>query len=643
MRSEKAELAAAQQRVASTHFALGQYNEARTIYQEVVALREVLGDQYELAKALLDVGIVNATLGNFDTALEQYSKSRALFAEAKQPAGIASVLINVAALRFTQQDYAQSLTAAEEASSSAREANDDTLRWQALHRAGRCHYRLQQHPQARATLLEAVALIEAQPVALHTQAATTSNSTLPYLALVDVSLALNQGVEAFQFSERAKARALLNLLQGHQSAITKTMTAAEQKREREFLNTLASLQARLLREMEKSAPDQKRVTELSQTRKATRATYDAFLQKLFIAHPRLKQLRGYLKPLMSPQAAALLPDARSALLAFCESEERIYPFAFTRPTKPNASPLQIYLLAPTRNEVALRMTQWQQLTDAQATERQTMASELYQWLLQPAAAQLAGKTRLLIAPDGWLWNVSFEALRDAESRWLIETNEISYAPSLSVLPVMRTSLVRKGNTFAAYLNPALSDETRERWQALTGKPLATATMEETWATAAQVMTGAAANETALVATLSQTSVLHLGAPALLNETHPFFSAVALAPHTPADGPLADGWLEAREIFSASTNARLVTLPLSENTASLHTGRGLLGLHWAFVVAGCPAVLVGNGPTKDDALWQDFYRRLPQTSAAQAWQTAVRNQLSAAETKWMRYKLIDGLR
>ena len=379
--------------------------------------------------------------------------------------------------------------------------------------------------------------------------------------------------------------------------------------------------------------------------------YDIFLQRLYLAHPRLKLLRGYAKPVTSPQAAALVNDARTALLAFCESEERIYLFAFTRHATPSTSSLQIYLLAPTRGEVYARMAQWQQLTDTQVTERQAMAAQLYQWLLQPAAAQLAGKTRWLIAPDGWLWNVPFEALRDAENRWLIETNEISYAPSLTALPLMRVlttraPVTRKGSTFAAYLNPALNDETRERWQVLTGKPPATAEANETWAATAraQVLTGAAANETALAAQLPQASVLHLGAPAPLNETHPFFSAVALAAQTPADGPLADGWLEAREIFSASTNARLVTLALSENTASLHTGRGLLGLHWAFVVAGCPAVLVGNGPTKDDALWQDFYHRLPQASAAQAWQAAVRNQLSSAnEMQWMRFKLMSALK
>ena len=48
------------------------------------------------------------------------------------------------------------------------------------------------------------------------------------------------------------------------------------------------------------------------------------------------------------------------------------------------------------------------------------ALKLYELLLKPAAAQLKGKTNLLIVPDDQLWNLPFQALLTPSNRFLLE-------------------------------------------------------------------------------------------------------------------------------------------------------------------------------------------------------------------------------
>ena len=60
------------------------------------------------------------------------------------------------------------------------------------------------------------------------------------------------------------------------------------------------------------------------------------------------------------------------------------------------------------------------------------ARALYQMLLGPFRERLAGKSRLIVVPDGALWNVPFQALLSPDG-YLIEAAAVSYAPSLTVL------------------------------------------------------------------------------------------------------------------------------------------------------------------------------------------------------------------
>ena len=64
------------------------------------------------------------------------------------------------------------------------------------------------------------------------------------------------------------------------------------------------------------------------------------------------------------------------------------------------------------------------------------AKQLYAWLLQPIP-ETAKANKLVIAPDGILNLLPFEALRDSQGEYLLKSHVISYVPSGTILDVLR--------------------------------------------------------------------------------------------------------------------------------------------------------------------------------------------------------------
>src|SRR5207249_9538591 len=60
-------------------------------------------------------------------------------------------------------------------------------------------------------------------------------------------------------------------------------------------------------------------------------------------------------------------------------------------------------------------------------------TQLYNTVLAPAAAELAGRSSIVILPDGPLWQLPFQTLISTGGRFLTEIYQISYAPSITVL------------------------------------------------------------------------------------------------------------------------------------------------------------------------------------------------------------------
>jgi CHAT domain-containing protein len=231
---------------------------------------------------------------------------------------------------------------------------------------------------------------------------------------------------------------------------------------------------------------------------------------------------------------------------------------------------------------------------------------------------------VVIVPDGALWELPFQALRPRDGRFLIEDVAVSYAPSLSVLRDMQAPRRPRGRPDGALLamgNPELGAGARRR----SPSPLMSSPLEPLPETETQVReiarfydphttavrTGMAASESWLKAEAAHYRILHLATHGVLDDSSPLYSELVLA--APAAGDHDDGLLEAREILDLDLGADLAVLSACETgRGRAGAGEGLIGMTWAFFVAGCPTTVASQWKVEaasTNRLMLAFHRQL----------------------------------
>lgn len=238
------------------------------------------------------------------------------------------------------------------------------------------------------------------------------------------------------------------------------------------------------------------------------------------------------------------------------------------------------------------------------------ARRLQGLVLRPLAGALAGKTRLVIVPDGRLHYLPFEVLPG-----VLEQYRISYAPSASVLAALRNRAAGRTTperTLLAVADPVVSGAVGEqRGFAFTRLPQARLEAEALRGlfTGARVLAGAEAGEGAVKREeLGGYRYLHFATHGYFDEAYPARSGLVLG-----QGGDDDGFLQAREIFGMTLRAEVVTLSACQSgLGRLLEGEGVMGLSRAFLYAGAQSMVVSLWNVNDAAtaeLMRRFYSHL----------------------------------
>jgi CHAT domain-containing protein len=222
--------------------------------------------------------------------------------------------------------------------------------------------------------------------------------------------------------------------------------------------------------------------------------------------------------------------------------------------------------------------------------RETAGDRLYQLLLAPAMSSLAGRSRIIVTPDGALHRLNFETLPvDGPRRhYLIEDLEVQVAPSLALLAETRRraddspKLLLVGNpTPRAPEFPALSYASAEMTAIAKHFPpdQVTAFHADRASPASYQQAGP-----------DRFTMIHFTAHATANTDSPLDSAVILS------GPETAYKLYARDIVANTAKplgADLVTVSACRSAGErTYSGEGLIGFAWAFLRAGAQRVVAG---------------------------------------------------
>ncbi len=640
--------------IGTNHFQQGNYEQALDYYRKSLAMREVLGDKHGTGQTMMAIGVIHTAQGNYEQAWEYLQKSLAIKEAIGDRDGVANVLIHIGTYHMKQGHASQSLDFAERATTLVRQVGSLYTLWKARVNAGLAYRALNQLDQARLAFEEAIAIIETMRLQVagseQEQQRFFEDKLSPYHAMVDLLVAQNNPTEALILTERAKARALLDLLYSGRVNVVKAMTGQEQIQERRLRAEIISINTQVTRASQQAKPDQAILSELKSLREKVRLKYESFQTSLYAVHPELRVQRGEAPVIKAEEVAALMPDAASALLEYVVTDDKIYLFAITKAEGDAQAETRAYALPIKREELARQIEAFRSQLAARDLGFRASAVKLYQLLLKPAEAQLRGKANLVISPDDMLWDLPFQALLTNANRFLIEDAAIAYAPSLTVLREMTKRRKNKAansvpTTLLALGNPLLRKETVNRAAPTLrdGKPdpLPEAEQEvkalrQLYGTShSKVYVGAEAREDRVKSEAGQASILHFAAHGMLNNASPMYSHLALA----EGGAGEDGLLEAWELMQLDLRADLAVLSACETARGrIGAGEGMIGLSWAMFIAGVPSTVVSqwkveSAGTRD--LMVNFHRALMAEAGAGKGRVTKAEALRQAALKLMK--------
>lgn len=591
-------------------------------------LAEKAGNKPEVWNALVTIANAYREQGDEARAEESYRRCLALAEEMKSQVLVAETLSELGALYYRSGKYQQAYDVCDRGAAVARQLGMDEVLWKTLTIKGQCDLALEQREAAFKSFSDAVEIIEklSKQVAgsEDTRRRFFENKTEPYLEIVNLLIERGDEFSALIYAERIKGRVLMDILHNGRVDVQKTMTGEEMERERELKYQLVSLNSRLRQQRLSPRPDATAIDKLKTLLNEARFDYESFQSALYARRPTLRLQRADIPPLTRKDIDGLLDDGAAATVEYVVAHDRVHIFVLTRHDDPGPGAasqvgLKVYTVPIDRPKLTAMIKEFR----AQVGERDlgftALSRKLHDLLIGPIAAQLAGKTTLCIIPDGELWELPFQALRDGKNEYLLEQHAIYYSPSLSVLnEILKRGAPARGAGGAdkvadgvraprrqelfAVANPQLGAPAGVQAAVMRGElefgPLPDAEREVAelgsiyGKSNSRVIVGGDALEETVKREAGKFEILHFATHAVLDDHSPLYSFLLLAKR--AGSSDEDGLLEGWEVLNMNLNADLVTLSACETArGSVSAGEGIIGMSWAFFVAGSSSLIASQ--------------------------------------------------
>ncbi|MBX7222442.1 MAG: CHAT domain-containing protein [Blastocatellia bacterium] len=634
--------------------ALGEKEKAINFYYQAIEILQTIQNLQAAAFTYTELGSTYRVLGNYSKALEAFEKAQTL---------------------FTYQ-------------------NGSFRKTRFLFEYARLEKDLGHLDEALKKITESLRLLEN----LRTSISIYDFRTLFFSSIhqyyefyIDLLLELHQknptagyDTQAFQASEQARARSLLDLLTESRIDIRKGVPKELTESQDDLSQRLRDKTAAVLT-LYQEGKSQTLIASLEKEIEQLTADYETVTAKIRAQSPVYASLTQP-QPLGLKAVQEQVLDADTLLLEFFLGPERSHLWLVS-------STAIEYVTLPKRSDIEpLVQEVYQTLTrpSAPGGKSQTAAAALSRLLLGPVAGKLGAK-RLLIAADGDLQALPFAILPEPlpgkapsqplTGKLLLENHEIVNLPSASTLALLRSQETKpaltESKTLAVFADPVFepTDERVRSRPALPETQVAVAPPVETdlfqpdplrdvvlgseakgaviprlrfTRTEAQEIAKSLASQTQVKqaldfdasleqvtqADLSQFRILHFATHGLFNRKQPALSGVLLSLVKP-DGTKQNGFLGLPEIFKLKLQAEMVVLSSCQSgLGQTVAGEGLVGLTRGFMYAGTPRVVASLWSVNDQAtaeLMKYFYdyhlgpKRMAPAAALRAAQLQMRKQ------------------
>ncbi|MCB1693793.1 MAG: CHAT domain-containing protein [Pseudomonadales bacterium] len=431
---------------------------------------------------------------------------------------------------------------------------------------------------ARRLYYEAIDIIESQRSNLRTEAGRIGflgDRQRVYGELVSLLVQAGDGVAAFNVAERAKARALVDLLaskqefggrEGEPPAAVRYLDAARAARQRDLGETVET--------------SEKTRGLLIDARDALAAKDPELASILVGTVPKTDAIRHRLAP-------------GDVLLEFYGSDKDWYAFVATRDR------LTVYPIegAGLSSEVERLRRELQDPADRKHVEARAM----YSRLITPLGESIVGR-EVTIVPHGVLHYVPFAALRSATG-WWGEQVAIRVLPSASVLDYLPGHPGEHAGTMLAIGDPDLGNPAYD----LPGAEAEVQALARLMPTMTRYFRGQA-TETRLRQEAGRYGRIHIASHGVFVPDRPLSSRLLLASDSQNDGNLT-----VPELYDLRLDADLVTLSACETgLGKVAAGDDMVGLTRGWLYAGARTIVASLWQVDDTAtamLMEHFYRAL----------------------------------
>jgi CHAT domain-containing protein/uncharacterized protein HemY len=669
---------------ARVFFSLGDYQKALEHYQQALAISMAAGDRRLESFEIREIGRIYDVRGDQSRALDYYLKALSFLRAEKAFRGEAETLNligNIHEERGRTQDafeyYNQALLLSRKAEHPVGEVA--TLYKIAHLERDRGNFTIARQKTQRA--LELVESLRSKVISEDLRTSYFATVRQHYELYIDILMQLYKhdqtagfDAEAFQISERARARSLLESLNEGRADIREGVDPALVQRQRSLQQSLdvkAERRSQLLAAGQ-NAEAQAVGKEIDQIINE----YDHIRAQIKSKNPRYAALMQP-QPLSLPEIQQQVLDDNTLLLEYMVGDERSYLWAVTR------TEVSSYVLPSKAKIVAAAERVYELLRTQPGTNSANgfdlAAQELSQMVLSPVAAQL-NKHHIIVVADGALNYIPFQVLPAplANNEPLVAGFEVTNAPSASILGELRHEAGQRqpaSKLLAAFGDPVFASNYAQRKDTNTGGQLATmqSPENEVWGRASRdvelngdsfdpsviqplfyarrelaVLRDVAGKDTFMAADfdatrerlqhtdLTEFAILHFATHGILDPKRPENSGLLLSTVN-RSGQAQNGFVGLQDIYNLHAPVDLVVLSACRTGLGKDVrGEGLIGLTRGFMYAGASSVVASLWKVDDEAtseLMKRFYSNMLQrgmipAAALRAAQNSVRQ-----ETQW----------
>jgi CHAT domain-containing protein/Tfp pilus assembly protein PilF len=607
---------------------------AENCFKEALRISKELNDESFEIQALNNLGSIYADLHEYESALGFFTRAAHLAEQNNDSSYLGMIYNNIGAIYSYKNSIELSNRYYDLALDLSSKYKDGTFIWETYLELANLNKKQNRYAKAYQYYKDSIKSIEEirSKIKIEDLKATylgTDKRLEAYQNLIDLlvklhGMAPNKGYdkEAFDYLERAKARAFLDSLEVARLDIAEGINPVLLNREKQIMREIAKSYSKLLGPNLSAAERD----GISSQLRASEDRLEILKREIRASSPAYADLK-YPMVMTYDEARESLSASDTGYLAYSIGNDASYGFFIS------ARGFNIFSIPP-RKVVQQKVAAYRKAIADRQNKDFHLGRELFQELVQPGLEP--GIKKIIIVPDDILNLLPFEVLltSDKPDSWLVRNYTIGYVPSLSslrVLQVRHRNGSKPRKDLLAIGNPTYGCGIQEEgkltnaamlYDLNSASGIALPPLKYSAVEVENISSLFRPNKVTVLQKedasgrwlrshpLSDYKIIHFATHSIIDDKKPARSAILLSyPKNQA----GNGLFQTRDIYNLKLNSDLVTLSACQSgLGQFIRGEGIEGLSRAFFYAGSSSVLMSLWSVNDQAtylLMERFYRHL----------------------------------